>query len=190
MALFGDLSKQFLPAKQRAANLSRLLPDFSADPTPIGDKSFVKRQENHMRRAVESADIIAITMACNRGRIASTALPFLLSNPILAKASTLFLTTKPSIGAEPIDLDGNLNPHFSELIKELIEFYGQNDVNLDTTLCLEFIDWRDVAALIRAGVNSHLLSDEDVPYALSDGAVLPYLVKALQLMRILKGELT
>ena len=143
-----------------------------------------------MRRAVESADIIAITMACNRGRIASAALPFLLSNPILAKASTLFLTTKPSIGAEPIDLDGNLNPHFSELIKELIEFYGQSDVNLDTTLCLEFIDWRDVAALIRAGVNNHLLSDEDVPYALSDGSVLPYLVKALQLMRILKGDLT
>ena len=165
MALFGDLDKQGLPAKKIAASLSRLLPDFATNPTPIDDRSFVERQGNHMRRSVESTDIIAIAMACEGGRIASKDIPFLLSHPILAKASTLFLTTKSSIGAEPIHLDGNLNPHFSELIRELIEFYGQSDVNLDTALCLEFIDWRDVAALIRAGVNNHLLSDEDAPYA-------------------------
>ncbi len=190
MALFGDLSKEALPAKKIAANLSRLLPDFSTDSATIGERPFIDRQENHMRRAVEAADIIAIALACNGGRIASKDLPLLLSNPILAKASTLFLTTKESLGAEPIDVDGHLHPHFSELINELTQCYGQHDVDLENSLKREYIEWRDVAALVRAGVDSHLISEDDVPYALSDGSVLRYLVKALQLLRILKGDST
>jgi hypothetical protein len=190
MALFGHLSKEALPAQKIAAHLSRLLPDFSTEPTSISEGSFVERQENHMRRAVESTDIITIAMACNGGRIASKDLPLLLSNPILAKATTIFLTTKASIGTEPIDIAGELHPHLAELVLELTQFYGQGSVELESSLKREFIEWRDVAALIQAGVRNDLLSAKDVPYALSDGAVIPYLVKALELMKILKGGLT
>jgi hypothetical protein len=190
MALFGDVSNEALPAKKIAANLSRLLPDFSSDCTTLGERSFIERQESHMRRAVEAADIIAIAMACNGGRIASKDLPILISNPILAKASALFLTTKTSLGTEPIDVDGHLHPHFSEIINELTQCYGHHDVDLEDSLKREYIEWRDVAALVRTGVDSHLLSEDDVPYALSDGSVLPYLIKALQLLKILKGTPT
>lgn len=190
MALFGDISKEALPAKKIAANLSRLLPDFTPEAALRDERSFIERQENHMRRAVEAADIIAVAMACNAGRIASKDLPFLLSTPILAKASTLFFTTKITNSVEPIDAEGLFHPHFSELVHELTQFYGQRSVELEACLKGEFIEWRDVAALVRAGVTSRLLSEEDIPYALSDGAVVIYLVKALQLLKILQGDLT
>jgi hypothetical protein len=190
MALFGDVHKEALPAKRIAANLSRLLPDFSPDHPPPGERSFIDRQENHMRRAVEAADIVTIAIACNGGRIAGKYLPFLLSNPIIAKASTLFLTTKMPVGVEPIDADGNLHRHFADLIHELTSFYGQRPVDLENSLKQEFIEWRDVAALILAGESEHLLSEEDVPNALSDGEILPYLIKALQLLKILRGGAT
>jgi len=190
MALFGDVSKEAIPAKKIAANLSRLLPDFGLEATEVGGGQFVDRQKNHMRRSVEAADIITIAMAYNQGRISSGDLPFLLSNPVIAKASTLFLSSRIPAGREPIDSAGHLEQHFAALILELTHFYGRGPVDLESGLKKDYIEWREVTALIVAGETNNLLSEDDIPHALSDGEILPYLIKALQLTRILKGALT
>ncbi|MEY4669935.1 MAG: hypothetical protein RL518_2634 [Pseudomonadota bacterium] len=190
MALFGDLSNEALSAKKIAANLSRLLPDFTTAGTSLGEDPFIERQENHLRRAVEAADIVAIAMACHGGRVRSKDLPFFLSNPIIAKASTLFLSTKGEMNSLPITANGELHGHFVGLIHELTRFYGQGEVDLDSCLKQDFVEWREMAAVIRLGVDSGLLSAEDVPYALSDSSVLPYVVKALQLKKIMGNGFT
>ena len=189
MALFGDVRKEALPAKKIAANLSRLLPDFSSDATSLEERSFIRRQESHMRRSVEASDIVTIAIACNGGRVASKDLPFLLSNPIVAKASTLFLTTRMPIGIEPIDAEGTLHHRLVELVHELTHFYGQQPIDLERCLKQEFIEWRDVSALIVTGEAQCLLCKEDIPFALSDSTILPYLVKALQLLKIMRRDL-
>jgi hypothetical protein len=190
MAPFGDLSNEALSAKKIAADLSRLLPDFTTAHTSLGEGSFVERQENHLRRAVEASDIISIAMACHAGRVLSKNLPFFLSNPIIAKASTLFLNTQIVCGAEPITPSGELHHHLVDLINELLQFYGQGAVDLESSLKQDFIDWKDMAAIIRTGTASGLLSADAVPYALSDTTILPYLVKALQLKKIMGDGFT
>lgn len=187
MALFRDLSKEALPAKKIADHLSRLLPDFTTTPAPLEEYPFVERQENHLRRAVEAADIISIAMACSAGRVATRDLPLLLSNPIIAKATTIFLTTKPSMTATPIGLHGDLDSHFIETVFELTELYGQGNLDLATILKQEFVEWREVAALAAEGVHRGILSKDDVPYVLSDGTIVTYLIRALQLMNIMGG---
>lgn len=185
MALFRDLIKEALPAQKIAAHLLRLLPDFTTPTASIGENSFVNRQESYLRRAVEAADIITIAMACNSGRVATQNLPFLLSNPVIAKAMTLFLTTSSSIGVDPISPDGDLHSRFIGLIYEITELYGQAHINLETALKEDFIEWKSVAAIVKEGVEGGLLSIDDAPYALSDATVLTYLIRALQLMKIM-----
>jgi hypothetical protein len=163
MALFGDVRKEALPANKIAANLSRLLPDFTPDATSLEERPFIRRQESHMRRSVEASDIVTIAIACNGGRVASKDLPFLLSSPIIAKSSTLFLTTRMPLGGELIDGEGNLHHLFVELIHELTHFYGQHPIDLEGCLKQEFIEWRDVSALIVSGEAHCLLCTEDIP---------------------------
>jgi hypothetical protein len=190
MALFGDLSKEALPAKKIAAHLSRLLPDFTTDPAPLEEHPADEMQENHLRRAVEAADIISIAMACSTGRVATRDLPLLLSNPVIAKATTIFLTTPPSMTATPIGLHGDLDSHFIDIVFELTELYGRGNLDLATILKQEFVDWRKVAAVAAEGVHRGILSKEDVPYVISDGTLLTYLIRALQLMSIMDGRST
>lgn len=190
MALFRDLSKEALPAKKIADHLSRLLPDFTANPSPLEEHPFVERQENHLRRAVEAADIISIAMACSAGRLTTSALPLLLSNPIIAKATTVFLTTNPSMTATPIGAHGDLDSHFIEIIFELTELYGRGNISLANILKQEFVEWRIVASVAAEGVHRGIISKEDVPYVMSDGTILTYLIRALQLMSIMGGHPT
>lgn len=187
MALFRDLSKEALPAQKIADHLSRLLPDFTTTPAPLEEDSFVERQENHLRRSVEAADIISIAMACSAGRVATRDIPLLLSNPIIAKATTIFLTTTSSMTATPIRLHGALDSYFSEIVFKLTVSYGRENVDLATILKEEYVEWRKVAAVAADGVYRGILSKEDVPYVISDGTILTYLIRALQLMNIMGG---
>jgi hypothetical protein len=190
MALFRDLSKEALPAKKIADHLSRLLPDFPANSVPLEEYPFVERQENHLRRAVEAADIISIAMACSTGRVATRNLPLLLSNPIIAKATTIFLSTTPSMTSGPIGVDGDLDNHFIDIVFELTELYGRENLDLGTILHQDFVEWRKVAAVAVEGVHRGILSKDDVPYVISDGTILTYLIRALQLMNIMGGSPT
>lgn len=190
MALFRDLSKEALPAKKIADHLARLLPDFPANSVPLEEYPFVERQENHLRRAVEAADIISIAMACSTGRVATRNLPLLLSNPIIAKATTIFLSTTPSMTSGPIGVDGDLDNHFIDIVFELTELYGRETLDLPTILHQDFVEWRKVAAVAAEGVHRGILSKDDVPYVISDGIILTYLIRALQLMNIMGGRST
>jgi uncharacterized membrane protein (DUF441 family) len=89
--------------------------------------------------------------------------------------------------ATPIGLHGDLDSHFIETVFELTELYGQGNLDLATILKQEFVEWREVAALAAEGVHRGILSKDDVPYVLSDGTIVTYLIRALQLMNIMGG---
>lgn len=187
MVVYREHGREFKQANRIAANLSRLLPDFGWGLRNIDEDLFGERQGITLRQAVETSEFIDITIACNSGKISANSLPLLLSNPIIAKAASLLLHGGIPPQDAIVDRTGNIQPQLIHKTIELIHKFAVAHIDLDRALKAETLSWREVAALARDGMQAGLLTEEEAFYTLSDGNTLRYLMRALQLAKILKA---